>query len=788
MRRSRLFALVMCFAILMSLFTSCKAEKNGKKTVKADDPWFESTRFKLEKKVKNTDDFIPSCVCAGADKIFNIYCESYDGWATSKTILDTYDDSGNLLDRKTVSFEGNYGFQEICSVCSDSEGKKLSLTVRYHSPVDRSYYAFADIDVETGIVTEVYEIKVKDLHSISKAVFIKDYTILVSNVFEGDILGYALFIYKDKELVAGLDLSTIKLFYLFDGLSLDEEKGLLYAAGFDETGSITMEFDINTGKLKSKKSSYAADDENVNPADYATTDKGELCKIDSFGNIIKLDINTMTPRTVVDTEWYTPYFPAPSTDEYYSHTRILSCTDDRIVIHNDESTTYGNASNTNYEYIRVLKKSDKNPHAGKTIVELALPVNSGITDYLARTIYQFNQEDNEYIIRVWNKYKTGLNLGRSVFGAVDEDEQKVYQMIQDLRGDDAPDLVIGIQKNYAMRDDVFMDLTGFLDPDVMEKQFGNIIEAGRINGKLYFLPVTLKIEGLVTNKELLKDGAVGITFDEYDKLIKEEMNGFSPYDHAFTLAYNKRSFILSCIDTKKAIEGDKIEFGTEQFRAAVEYANENIPYENEKSMPESYDYDYSKRYRGECYYEKIDDFLDYVRACRTTEGQYTIIGTPSVDASGPRFTAIETISVSATTDAKEGCRKFLNYLFSGSAFAPSECEFKQIVTNKDVMNNNLKILSDINNKAVKNYQDSKASKAIIVPMEIDTAYGDKEATDNMRDSFINSLSSITVYYYEDYAIVQFLDEELKPYFAGDRSLDDAIKFINDRTTKYVREM
>jgi hypothetical protein len=436
----------------------------------------------------------------------------------------------------------------------------------------------------------------------------------------------------------------------------------------------------------------------------------------------------------------------------------------------------------------VLKKADKNPHAGKTVVELALPVNSGITDYLARSIYQFNKEDNEYLIRVWNKYKTGFNLGRSLFGAVDEDEQQVYQMIQDLRGDDAPDLVIGIQKNYAMRDDVFMDLTDFLDPDVMEKQFGNIIEAGRINGKLYFLPVTLKIEGLVTNKELLKDGAVGITFDDYDKLIKNDMNGFSPYDHAFTLAYNKRSFILSCIDTKKAIEGDKIEFGTEQFRAAVEYANENIPYENEKSMPDGYDYEYSKRYRGECYYEKIDDFLDYVRACRTTEGQYTIIGTPSVDASGPRFTAIETISVSATTDAKDGCRKFMNYLFSGSAFAPSECEFKQIVTNKDVMNNNLKILSDINNKAVKSYQDSKASKAIIVPSEIDTAYGDKEATDDMRDRFIKSLSSITVYYYEDYAIVQFLDEELKPYFAGDRSLDDAIKFINDRTTKYVREM
>lgn len=788
MGKSKLLALVICFAILMSVFTSCSAEKKGQKIVKADDPWFESTRFKLEKNLKKSDDYNPSCVCAGDDRIFNIYCESYDGWATSKTILDTYDDSGNLIDRKNVSLEGNYCFQEISSACSDPEGKKLSLTVRYHSPVERSYFAFADIDTETGKVTDVCEIKAKDLHSISKAVFIKDYTILVSNVFEGDFLGYAISLYKNKELVANLDLSTVKLFYLFEGFSLDEENGLLYAAGSDETGFITMAFDVNTGKLKSKKNGYDADDKTVNLADFSSTDKGELCKIDSLGNIIKLDISTMTPQTVVDTEWYSPYFPAPSTDEYYAQTRILSCSDDRVVIHNDESTTYGNASYTNYEYIRVLKKADKNPHAGKTVVELALPVNSGITDYLARSIYQFNKEDNEYLIRVWNKYKTGFNLGRSLFGSVDEDEQQVYQMIQDLRGDDAPDLVIGIQKNYAMRDDVFMDLTGFLDPDVMEKQFGNIIEAGRINGKLYFLPVTLKIEGLVTNKELLKDGAVGITFDEYDKLIKNDMNGFSPYDHAFILAYNKRSFILSCIDTKKAIEGDKIEFGTEQFRAAVKYANENIPYENEKSMPDGYDYDYSKRYRGECYYEKIDDFLDYVRACRTTEGQYTIIGTPSVDASGPRFTAIETISVSATTDAKDGCRKFLNYLFSGSAFAPSECEFKQIVTNKDVMNNNLKILSDINNKAVKNYQDSKASKAIIVPMEIDTAYGDKEATDNMRDSFINSLSSITVYYYEDYAIVQFLDEELKPYFAGDRSLDDAIKFINDRTTKYVREM
>ena len=58
MGKSKLLALVICFAILMSVFTSCSAEKKGKKIVKDDDTWFEYTRFKLEKNLKNTDEAV----------------------------------------------------------------------------------------------------------------------------------------------------------------------------------------------------------------------------------------------------------------------------------------------------------------------------------------------------------------------------------------------------------------------------------------------------------------------------------------------------------------------------------------------------------------------------------------------------------------------------------------------------------------------------------------------------------------------------------------------------------
>ena len=265
------------------------------------------------------------------------------------------------------------------------------------------------------------------------------------------------------------------------------------------------------------------------------------------------------------------------------------------------------------------------------------------------------------------------------------------------------------------------------------------------------------------------------------------MHGFSPYDYPGSQFNNKRDFLLSCIDTKSAIEGETVEFGTEQFRAAVRYTGENFQYDDEKSIPDEYIYDLN-RYRGECYYAKIDDYLDYVHACFRPKGRYNIIGTPSADASGPRFKALETISVSATTDMEEGCKKFLNYLFSGAAFSSSDCEFRQIVTNREIMSRNIETLTEINNDTFVRYRVAIESGAFIPVPGLDKLNGDKKATDDMRESFLNSLSTISVYYYEDYTIVGFVMEELAPYYAGDRSLDDVIKYLDDRTYKYVREM
>ena len=795
MRRTRFLAVTMAAVMLSSMFTSCKASaKKGTKVVKEDDPWYESTRFELMKDIDKGNSGCAVDICVSNDRIFSLYCVSPDLWNTSRTVLDTYDFEGNHLSRRDITFPDKHHLIEVTGSYADPEGKTITAVVKFADRIDGEA-AFVEIDTESGKVTGMKDLigekakrVIKPEFDIFDIISSGNYTIaLLWGTFRtGGDTNRQILLFKDQEFVRELELSNITFMWLLDGFSIDESTNSIFIGVYDYDDTSSLEFDITTGKLKNVRSFREVGGGDVDFAEYAATDKGDFCKIDSLGNVVKIDTDTMIPKTVIDTNWYTPYFYPVYSDEQGVQSKLINYSEERTVIVDYEYLQFGFDVPEQNFYIRVLTKAEKNPNAGKEIVEIALPPNSGVSDYLAKTIFEFNKTDNEYLLRVWDKYKSGYTVGL-VYGALDENDQEVYKMIQDLKNDDAPDIALNIQKNYAMRDDVFMDLTGFLDPEVLEKQYGNIIEAGRYDGKLYFLPVTLEIEGLVTNKELIKDGAAGLTFEEFEKLIKDEMNGFSPYHYPNSRAYNKRTFLLSCIDTKRAIEGQKIEFGTDQFRAAAEYAKDNFVYDNEKSVPEDYKNDWT-RFRGECYYTRIGDYLDFVCACNKSNASYKIIGTPSTDASGPRFKAIETVSVSALTDVKDGCKKFLNYMFSGAAYNSDDCKFRFIVTNKEIMDRNIEFLTRNNNDEYSKYLEGVKSGKFIPSPGLDKAYGQKEATDDMSESFKESLSSISTYYYEDHTIIEFVDEELAPYYAGDRSLDDAIRYLNDRAAKYVREM
>lgn len=784
----------MAVVMAQPLLLSCTAKKK-ELVVNEDDPWYESCRFNLETDQLDTELLEGSVVSYTNGKLYHLYSliniEDYENYRRS--LLDTYDEKGNLLNRISLKNPGSYELNRVLAI-RPKDGNKAEAVADLFAKGGFEN-AVVDIDLETGDVTDPRFLQNKEGNpleisdgtntiGISDIYFAGEYIVPVLYTgFDSGSMETHAYSFKGAEYMCELDFTGIPALYRVEEFSFDSEKNTLFVAGYTYSdGPVVLEFDPVSGNRISYEK-YSADNiGKVNIGDYKAVDTGELCKIDLLGNITEFDMKTREAKTVIDNNWYTPYFSDLANDDL----SLVSCSSEGAVIYTRKETGYSLFFSGIDETVTILKKAEKNPNAGKKIIELAAPIDQSMTEYLSDAVYEFNRTDNEYLIRVWSKYKEGITAGRDI-PTLNADDEKLYTMIQELSGSEAPDIAIGIQKNYAMRDEVFEDLTGYLDQQILDRQFANIIEAAKIGNKQYFIPVTLEIEGLVTDTSLIKDGSAGITFEEFDKMISDDLDGFSPYEYAMSEYNNKMDFVLSCIDTKSAVEGENVSFGTDQFFEAIEYSADHFA---EDGFIKKQDFlsfeDEVKRGRSACRYDRLGSYLDFIHACKSSDGDYTIIGTPSVDASGPRFRAKETISVTAVSDEKEGAKKFINFLFSGAGYKDSDRAFQDIVTNRDIMANNISLTTELSNTG---YQiDSGFSSIMMGSEDYGIVYGFKTASASMEKNFMESLSTISVYYYDDPVITKFIAEEIAPYYAGDRTLDETVKILNDRTNKYIKEM
>ena len=792
MKKLRCIALILSVSMLMPMLCSC-AKKSKNTTVRKDDPWFESTRFDLKTDIKESEMLEGSTVSYGNGKVYHIYSiinlADYENYR--RTMLDTYDDKGNLLSQVKVQDPANYTIDGIKKINPPDSDNKAEAIATLFAP-GGFQAAVIKIDLESGKTDSPRFFKDEKGNSLSVSLGGSDSAgitdvylageyyipVIITSGLKGGAAVHA-WAFKGADFVCGFDFSELPNVYDVEEFSYDSKSNSFYTVGYTTNeGLQVLKFDAKTGKKISSEKYTAQGD--VNLADYKSVPSGDLCKIDTLGNITMFDPQSQEVKSIVDNNWYTPYFADLTQD-----TSLVTCDSDTVVIHSKRTIEYSFVFSGFDETITILKKCGTNPHEGKKIIELATPIDKGMTDYLSNAIYEFNRTDNEYLIRVWSKYKSGIKTGRDL-SMLNVDNEKLYTMIMELKGDDAPDLAIGIQKNYAMRDDIFEDLTGYLDQSVLDKQFANVFEASKIGGKQYFLPITLEIEGLVIDKTLIKDGAVGITFEDYDKMVKNGLDGFTPYDYPGSIYNYRYGFLLSCIDTKAAIEGGRADFGTDQFKAAAEYSKEHFAGD---TAPKEGDYvwdDEVKKPRTGCRYDRIESFVEFIHACKSSEGCYTIIGTPSVDARGPRFRAVETISVTSLSDMKDGCRKFINFLFSGAGYGDSSKEFQNIITNREIMARNMSMITEKNNIGQKMMEEMNNYMSGMT--DYSNFYGYKTATKDMENNMMESLYTVSTYYYDDPVLTSFVAEDVAPYYAGDRSIDDVIKIINDRADKYIKEM
>ena len=380
MRKSKFISGLLAVVMIIPMIMSCSSGDEGENVVKKSDPWYESTRFKLERDVHENEVVNSmSAICSSDDKVFSLYAVTDSMFSFTRPTLDIYNFNGKLDKRKEISCPDNSQIYDFFSLSVDPKGKTLTAAVQLNSQ-GRFGPAFIDIDAKSGEISNIVDIFSpeamramdgggENIYSVS---YIEDYEVVLLVGGESRV-EWDIFLYKDKEFVLAFDTSTLDVGSWYDGFSIDTVNNSLYASGFSRGESISYEFDLNTGKLKDQKSLMVAGDDSDNPGEYTATDKGELFKIDSLGTISKFDMSTMTSQVMIDTNWYTPYFQSITDEWNGSYSRVLSCNEDRAVLWDVETASYGYFTSSNrYEYITVLKKARKNPHAGKPSLEQCL--------------------------------------------------------------------------------------------------------------------------------------------------------------------------------------------------------------------------------------------------------------------------------------------------------------------------------------------------------------------------------------------------------------------------------
>ena len=551
------------------------------------------------------------------------------------------------------------------------------------------------------------------------------------------------------------------------------------------------EFDLSNGQLINKKVLEESDTNKADPTYFQFSAQGESLRLDSLGNIYRLDSEKNEETKVFENNWYSPNFYDFVPDRNYI-ARVISMTEDKVIMYfySMDNITTAKVFGENFT-ILILNKAQTNPHAGKKIIEISAPLDLSFSDYLSRAIVAFNEKDEEYQIRIWNRHNEGSLTG-SLHRELDPEEEKVYTIIHELEGSEAPDLVLNIERQEAMKDSMLLDLSSVLEESTKQMLFDNVLTAGMPGGKLYFIPVTIQVEGIVVKEDLLGEGKIGISFDEYDRFVEDKLSGVQPYDYPYSTYNYRNTFLLSCVDIQSAIEGDSVNFDSEQFRRSAEYAkthfmenaadaNNEIPYEDEILRP-----------MVDARYVRISAFTDYVLNCSTEKDSFSVIGTPSVEERGARFRSAESISIVANTDRVEGCKKFVNFLLSGSFINEDSPVFDSICTNKEVMSLEIdkitEFYNEIYDEQVTKIDEQNQQGIVYVDLSDILMEGHKKISQKMKENFLKMLSNLSVYYIQDRDIQDILSEELQAYYAGDRTLDDTIKLINDRVTVYINEV
>lgn len=778
----KLCSLIMTISVALSI-ASCGKSKSNKRDaeiIAEDSPWFESEVIKVDLG-KDTSKELSSyeAKMIGFDDKYMVILFTGAYWSQSDADAGEPFANISVLDRETKEVK-RFGL-------ADSLGE--------NDYVNGGYYK----DGKLTLQVNVYDPKTYDVNAVDEDIDITTGKILDTRKYEGSEESYSLNSYQIGEYrieasIKGLE--TDPRVVLKWNSSEDDEKQVEIKGENDHLYGVRIvlpiadthvlvtvdsardtlfyELDLKDGtinlldakdyewlRLEEIGTTFTGSDGKTYYTKY--NGKGISCidfdnkKIDTFldFNWCDVDLNVLSLLNMIEND---------------GHSVILAgSVESRFRL-----TTENNQSGLEY-YVVELTKAEKNPHAGKTVLSLYMANETGF-DEVTDAILNFNNSSTEYYIKITDKYSKDYTAMRDAksneeyrIASLNSDNDMSNQLTMDIINGTGPDIYVNTSNLGILNNDNYLvDLSPYFKDLDSSKYFTNIVEASKVDDKLYQLPICYRIEGIETKGELVGTSGVGFTLEEYKDFVKIPLNGNDIIGIGQAFYFTK---LFNNMSDKFIINGTA-DFSCPEFAELAYYVNDNV---QDKQVSDDNENESSDEVIAEittCY-----GINDYFGELARFNGDYTIVGLPSYDGRGPQFDAWVSVAVSAQSTDVNACAEFAKLLLSDdiqTGFAEQE----YLVLNREAFRKvGLAAVEYYNGAGVRRL----ASQGYPIT-ENRFVYSTKDIDD--LEKIILSCSGMKA---EDSAISIILIEEMPAYFTGQKDLDAVVNIAQDRVQKVLDE-
>lgn len=444
---------------------------------------------------------------------------------------------------------------------------------------------------------------------------------------------------------------------------------------------------------------------------------------------------------------------------------IVPIGDDRFM-----GIVYDYESGDGYTTLAIYEKVDPSSIANKqTITYGAYWINEDVK----RAAIAFNKASKDYQI---------------TFKDYSNEEDPVSKMNADIIAGNVPDIIdlseMSVEQ-YAAKG-LLEDLTPYFekDPDInAEDLIPSVLETMKVDGKLYYVAPSFYLYSLA-GKTSDVGTDTGWTFDDFKALLEKKGDDVRPFysDNRSDMLYSLAGVGLS--DFVDWTTGE-CSFDSQDFKDILQLCYDKgvdaeMEWTEDTPSTEKLIRDGKILFR-----EGYVDLDEFPTVAQIFGEDVNYIGYPNKDKQGSYFLFNSQIAIYSKSDVKDGAWEFIR-TFMTKEYQGKTMDPYYTPTRQDCFD--LLIEAKM---ATEEYTNELGRE--IYPQNGSYGYGDgielelKPMTQEEADKYIALVSNTKKSGRYDTTLMELVQEEAKPYFAGEKSLDETADIIQNRIKTYVNE-